>query len=57
MDKQLKNKFEKWFENNEYQKIIDKILEIDEKDRDYEIIFQYIRALNNIGVMEKLLKR
>ena len=52
MDKELRKQLAQWHENDEYQKIVDAILAIPEKERDYELIGQLARALNNLGDYE-----
>ena len=36
MDQEMKKQFDLWHEADEYQKIVDAVLAIDEKERDYE---------------------
>ena len=52
MDKEILELLAEWHKNNEYQKIVDAILAIPEEERDYELIVQLARALNNLGDYE-----
>ena len=53
MDQEMKKQFDLWHEADEYQKIVDAVLAIDEKERDYEAVSQLARAYNNLGRYQK----
>ncbi|MEY8440665.1 immunity protein Imm33 domain-containing protein [Anaerotruncus colihominis] len=53
MDQEMKKQFDLWHEADEYQKIVEAVLAIDEKERDYEAISQLARAYNNLGRYQK----
>ncbi|KZX17082.1 hypothetical protein [Methanobrevibacter filiformis] len=50
MDKNLINKLEYLHENNQFEEIIQLILEVPEEKRDYKLKSQLARAYNNCGV-------
>ncbi|UKS29586.1 Imm51 family immunity protein [Paenibacillus sp. HWE-109] len=47
MDKDLMEQLTLWHNKNQYKKIINKIMEIPEADRDYDLVCHLARALNN----------
>ncbi|WP_138751363.1 Imm51 family immunity protein [Paenibacillus sinopodophylli] len=47
MDKDLLKQLTLWHNKNKYEKIINKIIEIPEADRDYDLVCHLARALNN----------
>lgn len=49
MDEALLEQVKRWHEEDEYQQIVDRILEIPPDARDYECIGQLGRAYNNLG--------
>lgn len=56
MSKELKEKIALLNDEEKYQEIVDMILEIKEKDRDFEIISEWGRAENNLGNYKKALE-
>ncbi len=53
MKKSLLKQLDKWHEENEHEKIITEILNLDEEDKTPEIIGKLARAYNNIDEYEK----
>ncbi|MEY9977287.1 Imm51 family immunity protein [Lysinibacillus sp. RC79] len=49
MQKKLLNMLEKWYEENQHDKIVEAIEQLSKSERDYEIVGHYGRALNNLG--------
>lgn len=49
MPKKLLNMLEKWYEENQHEKIVEAIEQLSKADRDYELVGHYGRALNNLG--------
>ncbi|MGE8006322.1 SMI1/KNR4 family protein [Lysinibacillus sp. NPDC093216] len=49
MPKKLLNMLEKWYEENQHDKIVEAIEQLSKSERDYEIVGHYGRALNNLG--------
>lgn len=47
MDKDLLKQLTLWHNKNQHEKIINKIIEIPEADRDYDLVCHLARALNN----------
>ncbi|SDS83600.1 Tetratricopeptide repeat-containing protein [Paenibacillaceae bacterium GAS479] len=47
MDKDLLEQFTLWHNKNQYKKIINRIMEIPEAERDYDLVCHLARALNN----------
>lgn len=47
MDKDLMNELTLWHNKSQYKKIIKRIMEIPEADRDYDLVSHLARALNN----------
>lgn len=47
MEKKLLKKLNNWHDNNEFERIIIRILEIPENERDYDLISHLARAYNN----------
>ncbi|OMF97005.1 Imm51 family immunity protein [Paenibacillus sp. FSL R7-0337] len=56
MDKVLLAQVKRWHDKNEYQQIVDRLLEIPPEARDYECISQLGRAYNNLGDYDKALE-
>ena len=57
MNKLLLKKLNYWYEEDAHDKIIDRILEIPESDRDYDIISHLARAYNNINYFEEAIEQ
>lgn len=49
MSKELLDKLKGWHEKRQYHKIVEAIEQLPESERDYELVNQYGRALNNSG--------
>ncbi|MDR0900423.1 MAG: hypothetical protein LBM26_02080 [Methanobrevibacter sp.] len=56
MDKRLIKRLELWYENEEFDKIIAKILEIPEDERGYHMTSQLARAYNNIELYQEAME-
>lgn len=52
----LLRQLNKWHKAGEYQKIVDRILEIPKEERDYELTSQLARAYNNLSRYEEAVK-
>jgi tetratricopeptide (TPR) repeat protein len=57
MEIELVSKLTQWHEEYEHQKIVDTVMEISPKDRDYETISSLGRALNNLGRYKEALEQ
>lgn len=57
MNKLLQKKLNYWHEEDAYDKIINRILEIPESDRDYDIISHLARAYNNMNYFEEAIEQ
>ncbi|MFB6365175.1 SMI1/KNR4 family protein [Paenibacillus elgii] len=57
MDKNLLEQLNLWHEKDEFQQIVDRILEIPEQDRDYDVISHLARAMNNLERYEEALQQ
>lgn len=57
MDKNRLEQLNLWHEEDEFEKIIDRILEIPEQDRDYDCISHLARAMNNLERYEEALQQ
>ncbi|GAA3410594.1 SMI1/KNR4 family protein [Paenibacillus hodogayensis] len=57
MDKDLLEQLALWHDKNKYQKIVDRILQMPEQDRDYDVNCHLARALNNLGRYEEALQQ
>jgi tetratricopeptide (TPR) repeat protein len=57
MNKERLAQLERWHEEDEYQQIVDHILEIPQDARDYEMISQLARAYNNLEHYSEALKQ
>jgi len=57
MKKLLLKKLNYWHEEDAYDKIIDRILEIPESDRDYDTISHLARAYNNMNYFEEAIEQ
>ena len=55
MNNELLHRLNEWHNNDEFQKIVDELLQIPESERDYEINSHLARALNNLGKFEEAL--
>ncbi|MBP1992318.1 Imm51 family immunity protein [Paenibacillus eucommiae] len=56
MDNELLQQLNLWHENSEYKKIIHKIKQIPEADRDYDLLNHLARALNNLDKHKEALE-
>lgn len=52
ISKELLEQLNQWHEDDEFQKIVDTLLEIPEEGRNYDLTGQLVRALNNLGDYE-----
>ena len=57
MNKLLLKKLNYWYEEEAHDKIIDRILEIPESERDYDIISHLARAFNNMNFFEEAIEQ
>lgn len=57
MSDDLMEQLDLWHEEDEYQEIVDAIMEIPPEDRDYVLISHLGRALNNLGNYEEALQQ
>lgn len=57
MDNHWMNQLTLWHEADEYQQIVDSIMEVPAQDRDYAVIGQLARALNNLERYEEALEQ
>ncbi|MCP3776007.1 SMI1/KNR4 family protein [Paenibacillus sp. MZ04-78.2] len=57
MEKNLLEQLNLWHEEDEFKQIIDRILEIPEQDRDYDVISHLARAMNNLERYEEALQQ
>jgi tetratricopeptide (TPR) repeat protein len=57
MSEELLEQLDLWHEEDEFQEIVDAIMEIPEEDRDYELTSHLGRALNNLGQYEEALEQ
>ncbi len=57
MNKLLLKKLNSWHEEDAYDRIIDRILEIPESDRDYDIISHLARAYNNMDRFDEAIEQ
>lgn len=57
MDYSLIEQLNQWHEDDDHQSIVDKLLAIPEKERDYEADNRLGRAYNNLGLYEEALHR
>ncbi|WP_152395927.1 SMI1/KNR4 family protein [Paenibacillus guangzhouensis] len=55
MDQALIEQLNQWHEEDEQQQIVDLLLAIPEKERDYETVSRLARAYNNLGLYEEAL--
>lgn len=55
MKQRLIDQLNEWHENDEHQQIVDTLIAIPKKDRDYEEISLLARAYNNLGLYEEAL--
>ncbi|MFD0621314.1 SMI1/KNR4 family protein [Paenibacillus sp. GCM10027629] len=57
MDQALIEQLNQWHEEDEQQQIVDLLLAIPEKERDYEAVSRLARAYNNLGLYEEALNQ
>jgi len=57
MNKLLLKKLNYWYEEDAHDKIIDRILEIPESERDYDIVSHLARAYNNLDNFEEAIEQ
>ncbi|MCP1308545.1 SMI1/KNR4 family protein [Paenibacillus tyrfis] len=57
MERDLLEQLNLWHEEDEFENIIDRILEIPERDRDYDCISHLARAMNNLERYEEALQQ
>lgn len=57
MEKDLLEQLDHWHKNDEFEKIADRILEIPEQDRDYDLVSHLARAMNNLERYEEALQQ
>ncbi|WP_429844395.1 SMI1/KNR4 family protein [Brevibacillus sp. FIR094] len=57
MDQALIEQLNRWHEEDEHQQIVDLLLAVPEKERDYEAISRLGRAYNNLGLYEEALNQ
>ena len=57
MNKLLLKKLNYWYEEDAHDKIIERILEIPESERDYDIISHLARAYNNLDNFEEAIEQ
>ncbi|MNO20809.1 SMI1 / KNR4 family protein [compost metagenome] len=57
MEKNLLEQLAKWHEEDEYAQIVERIMDIPEPDRDYVLIGQLGRALNNLDRYDEALEQ
>ncbi|MFE4570870.1 SMI1/KNR4 family protein [Paenibacillus chitinolyticus] len=49
MSKELLDKLQSWYDDDQHDKIVEAIEQLPESERDYELVGHYGRALNNLG--------
>ncbi|MGG4455142.1 SMI1/KNR4 family protein [Brevibacillus porteri] len=57
MDQVLIEQLDRWHEEDEHQQIVDLLVAVPEKERDYEAISRLGRAYNNLGLYEEALNQ
>lgn len=57
MDQELQARLEEWHENNEFDRIVDAVLELPALERDYELLGHLARAYNNVGRYDEALEQ
>lgn len=57
MERDLLEQLNLWHEEDEFENIIDRILEIPERERDYDVISHLARAMNNLERYEEALQQ
>ncbi|MDZ4910394.1 cell wall assembly protein, partial [Clostridium perfringens] len=57
MSEELLEQLEEWHEEDEFEEIVDAIMEIPEDERDYELISHLGRALNNLERYEEAVEQ
>lgn len=57
MEKDLLEQLILWHEDDEFEKIVGKILQIPEQDRDYDLVSHLARALNNLERYDEALQQ
>jgi len=56
MEKDLLEQLNLWHQDGEYEKIVDRISDIPEQDRDYDLVGHLARAMNNLERYEEALQ-
>ena len=57
MDQELQARLDEWHENNEFDRIVDAVLELPAVERDYELLGHLARAYNNVGRYDEALEQ
>ena len=57
MEKNLLEQLTLWHDNDEFEKIVGKIAEIPEQERDYDVVSHLARALNNLDRYDEALQQ